>query len=209
MTLSSMLAVSRRATAPRAAGIAALAITWLLAGCTGSAAVSPSSAPSAALGGSAVPAASTPMPTKAAATFPATPAPISSAAPCHSGGVIGTLGGWGPAGGTMYVLIRVKSTASDCSLPGRPSVTIRDAAGAARSSATAPDTASASRIDVGPSGVGVRVAMVSWCEAAPPDTLDVSLDPVVGVSVSVKLPSGFAVPCSGPTEILVDPLVES
>ena len=166
-------------------------------GCTttGAGASAAGASPSAAL---QTPPAPVPTePAKVPATFQATAAPVINAAACRPGDVTARLVGFGPAMGTMYVLVGITPTNGPCSLPTSPNATAVDAAGARVSVGRAPDIAAGSRVAVTTQGIGFRIAVHSWCEQAKLATLDLVLDPAIGLEASVALPADFAVACTG------------
>ena len=171
-----------------------------------SAAVSaPSSAPSKP------PAASEPAspPTKGTAGFQATPAPAITVADCRPGDVTARLIGFGPAMGTMYVAVGITPVHGSCSLPAAPKATAVDAAGSRIAASAAADVAPGSRVAVPSQGLGYRIAVSSWCESTRLQALELVLDPTAGLTVSVALPSDFAVGCSGSaTSLTMDGPIE-
>jgi hypothetical protein len=118
-------------------------------------------------------------------------------ADCRPGDVTAKLTGFGPAMGTMYVLVGIAPTNGSCSLPASPNATGIDAAGSKVSVGRAPDIAAGSRVAVTTQGVGFRVAVNSWCDSAKPAKLDLVVDPSNGLDVSVALPADLAVACTG------------
>jgi hypothetical protein len=142
--------------------------------------------------------------TKAPETLsPQSPEPPVAVGPCQSGSVKAAVAGWGPAGGTQYVLIALTIGGPACSLPVSPGASIVDSSGAAMANTT---TGSSDRIAIS-SSLNARVGIDSLCSASAATAQTISLDLGATGGVSVTLPSGFDVPCTGgQTSMFVDDL---
>lgn len=127
---------------------------------------------------------------------------------CAAGDVSGSLHGWGPAGGTMYVALKIVPTRGVCSIPDEPGVSAIDATGSRAFSFGQPSNAGQSRVAVPIQGITARFAVLSWCAATRMTGLDVVIDSAANLTVHVELPSDFGVACTGgATQLGVDQLV--
>lgn len=133
--------------------------------------------------------------------FPETPAPPLAGGPCGPASVHATLAGWGPAGGTQFVLIRLEALQGSCSLPKTPGASVTDGSTAI---ANAPAAASG-RVQLS-TALDARVGVVSLCPASGTRSLAVVLDLSGGLLVTVQLPAAFTVPCLGTSRVTVDDL---
>lgn len=146
--------------------------------------------------------------TKPPTTFPPTASLAIGVRNCAAGDVSGTLHGWGPAGGTMYVAVTIVPTRGVCSIPDEPGVSAMDATGSRAFSVGLSSSAGQSRVAVPAQGILARVAVISWCAATRMAGLDVVIDSAANLTVHVELPSDFGVACTGHTsQLSVDQLV--
>jgi hypothetical protein len=138
-------------------------------------------------------------------SVPPSPAVVPSRAgpTCNPAQLAVAAGGWGGAGGTMFVLLHVRlASGAPCELPGYPAVELRDRAGQLVASGSSQDPSTVPLATT----TDLRLAWASWCASPPPGPLRARLAIGSGFA-DVVLPAELtAAPCQGvPTGLYVEP----
>jgi hypothetical protein len=129
-------------------------------------------------------------------SIPPASSPASSAlAACAGGAVAAETSGWGFAGGTNFVLIKLAATNGACRLPAEPSASLIDAGGAVVAKSA---TSQAQQWVALSATLNARVGVTSLCDPASMITLDLG----VGNIITIQLPPGFGQACRGGTSSL-------